>query len=54
MSYVSGESLAWLEDFHAHELLAPGAEILEWPARRVDAFLLLKGERRKVETESDA
>ena len=53
ISFVSGESVALLEDFYAHELLGAGEKMLHWPARRVDAFLLLKAELKKVELGSD-
>ena len=51
VSYVTGQSLAWVEDFWAQVALAKPAGLLEWPARRVDAFLVLEAERRKVEAE---
>lgn len=51
VSYVTGQSLAWVEDFWAQVALAKAAGLLEWPARRVDAFLVLEAERRKVEAE---
>ena len=44
VSYVTGESLGWLEDFYVHQALGGGGEILDWPARRVDAFVVLKAE----------
>ena len=53
VSYVTGESLALLEDFYAHEVLAKSEELLSWPARRVDAFVVLKAELRKVENEAN-
>ncbi|MBI3667249.1 MAG: hypothetical protein HY236_13665, partial [Acidobacteria bacterium] len=49
VSYVSADSMALLEDFYAHQALGRGEEILRWPARRVDAFALLKAELRKTE-----
>ena len=51
VSYVTGESLAWVEDYWAHEALGGQGELLAWPARRVDAFLVLKAEQRKWEAE---
>jgi hypothetical protein len=54
VSYISGQSLAWLDDFYAQEALGAGAEFEAWPARRVEAFLVLKGEMRKAERERDA
>jgi hypothetical protein len=52
VSYVSGESMALLEDFYAHRTLGSAQDILEWPARRVDAFVLLQAELSKVEQEA--
>ena len=52
MSLVTGESLAWLEDFLALEALGGGGNPLEWPARRVDAFVVLKAEMEKTHAES--
>ena len=40
--------MAMLEDFYAHQALGVGEEIGRWAARRVDAFVLLKAELRKV------
>ena len=51
VSYVTGESMAFLEDFYVHQSLGGAREILEWPARRVDAFAALKAELTKVELE---
>jgi len=51
VSYVTGASVASLEDFYAHEALAAGGDLEAWPARRVDAFLVLKAERNKAEAE---
>ena len=51
VSYISGESAAWVEDFLAHRTLCRGADLLGWPARRVDAFMLLSGELRKWENQ---
>ncbi|HYM09894.1 MAG TPA: hypothetical protein VEU62_04145 [Bryobacterales bacterium] len=51
VSYVTGESVALLEDFYAHRALGGAREILEWPARRVDGFVALKSELMKVELE---
>jgi hypothetical protein len=52
ISYISGDSLAWLEEFYAQQALGSAGEIAAWPARRVEAFALLKGELRKAEMES--
>ena len=51
VSYVTGASRAWLEDFYAQEALGAGSDLEAWPARRVDAFLVLKAERKKTEAE---
>jgi hypothetical protein len=51
VSYVTGASVASLEDFYAHEALGAGSDLEAWPARRVDAFLVLKAERKKAEAE---
>ena len=52
-SYVSGESLAWIEDFGAWRLLGAGGDVAGWPARRAEAFLILEAERRKSEWSRD-
>jgi len=54
VSYVTGDSMAWLEYFYAQEALGGGGDLLSWPARRVDAMVVLKVEMRKLETERDA
>lgn len=51
VSYVTGESVALLEDFYVQRAVGGSAEIPEWPARRVDAFVTLKSELLKVERE---
>ncbi len=48
VSLVTGESAALVEDFCAHRTVGGGADVLAWPARRVDAFLVLEGELRKA------
>ncbi len=53
VSYVTGESVALLEDFYAHETLGGRNDILGWPARRVDAHFVLKAEQRKLEPAAD-
>lgn len=53
VSYVSGESLAWVEDFWAHQALGKPDDLLRWSGRRVDAFLVLKAEQRRLEAERD-
>ena len=54
VSYLTGESVAWLEDFWAQEALGRTDGLDHWPARRVDAFLVLKAEQRKLEAERNA
>ncbi len=49
VSYVTGESAAWLEDFCAHLLVSGGGNLLEWSARRVDAFVVLSSELQETE-----
>jgi len=49
VSYVTGESLAYLEDFYAREACAKSDDVLQWAARHVDAYMALKAEQRKVE-----
>jgi hypothetical protein len=51
VSFLTGESLAWVEDFWAHAALARPEDLLAWPARRVDAFLVLTVEKRRRERE---
>jgi len=53
VSYVSGASLAWIEDFGAWRALGGAVDVHEWPARRVEAFLILQTERRKAERSRD-
>ncbi len=43
VSYITGDSVAAVEDFLVHQLLSGGAELLNWPSRRVDAFALQIG-----------
>ena len=54
VSYVTGESAAWLEDFCAHLLVPSSANVLKWPARRVDAFAVLSSELRETEKNEHA
>ena len=54
VSYVSGESAARVEDFLAHRALCRAVDLGEWPARRVDAFVLLSGELSKWENQRRA
>jgi len=46
--------MAWLEDFYTHQALGHGMGMLRWPARRVDAFVLLRAELKKVELDANA
>ena len=41
MSYVSAESITFLEQFHVWRLAGRG-ELLEYPARTVEAFAVLE------------
>jgi len=54
VAWVSGESQAWIEDFWVHQALGRPSDLLDWPARRVDAFLVLKAEQRRLEAERNA
>jgi hypothetical protein len=54
VSYVTGESAAWLEDFCAHLLVPSSANVLEWRARRVDAFAVLSSELQETEKNEHA
>ena len=54
VSYVSGESLSFLEDFVAHVELGGGEDPRRWPARRVDAFRVLYRELRQMENRERA
>ena len=54
VSYISGESTARVEDFLAHQALCRGVDLGEWPARRVDGFVLLSGELNKWENQRRA
>jgi hypothetical protein len=49
VSCVTGESAAWLEEFYAYLMFPSGVTVLEWPARRVDAFAALFKELREME-----
>ena len=49
VSYVTGESAAWLEEFYAYLMFSNGVTVLEWPARQVDAFAVLLRELREME-----
>jgi hypothetical protein len=47
-SFVTGESLALLEEFFVRQRLNPGIS-LETEARKVDAFLILRDEMEREE-----
>jgi hypothetical protein len=49
VSYVTGESAAWLEEFYAYLMFPSGVAALEWAARRVDAFAVLLRDLREME-----
>ena len=49
VSYVTGESTAWLEEFYAYLMFPSGVTVLEWQARRVDAFAVLLRDLREME-----
>ena len=53
VSFVTAGSMAFLEDFYVHQVLGRPDDLLEWPARRVDAFVVLKVELRKREREAN-
>ncbi len=52
VSYISGDSVAAVEDFLVHQVLGGGTELLDWPGRRVDAFAVLANELGKMEMNS--
>jgi hypothetical protein len=54
VSYVTGESAAWLEDFCAHLLVPSSVNVLDWAARRVDAFAVLSSELQEAEKNEHA
>jgi hypothetical protein len=49
VSYLTGESVAFLEDFYANEAIGGGGSVWQWPARKVEAFVVLRAEQRKAE-----
>lgn len=53
VSLTAGESAAWVEDFLAHRAFGWGGGVLEWPARRVEAFAVLWKELTKLERNKD-
>lgn len=48
VSFVTGESQSFVDDFLAHLALGASESIRSWPARRVDAFAVLHGELRQI------
>ena len=49
VSFVSGESVAWVELFAARRILGQDEDLQAWPARQVDAMLLLSSELERIE-----
>lgn len=49
VSFVSGESVAWVELFAARRILGQDEGLQAWPARQVDALLLLNSELERIE-----
>jgi hypothetical protein len=49
VSYVTGMSWVWLEDYLTFRELGGTADLKRWPARRVDAFVTLQAEVRKAQ-----
>ena len=54
VSVIRGESWSYVEGFFAHLALGGDGDLLEWPARRVDAYTLLHAELTKEESKRDA
>lgn len=54
VSYISGDSVAFREDFLAHVVIPSAEKLGDWPARRVDAFAVLYGELNKLERRTNA
>ena len=52
VSYITGDSVAAVEDFLVHQALEGRTELLNWPSRRVDAFAVLGSELRKMEIDA--
>ena len=53
VSAISGESVAFVEDFLAHVSMQRGEDLTNWTARRVDAFSTLYAELREWKKEQD-
>jgi hypothetical protein len=51
VSFLGGERVSFIEDFLAHVAAGSGGDPRQWPARRVDAFLVLYTEMKKLERE---
>jgi hypothetical protein len=49
VSFISGESVAWVELFAARKILGQDEDLHAWPARQVDALLLLSSELERIE-----
>ena len=52
VSYVTGASLAWLEEFCAYRALGRPADIERWPAKRVEALAALAAEEEQWQRSS--
>jgi hypothetical protein len=53
-SLVTGESLALLEEFFVRRRLGSDEALEEMPARKVDAFLILRDEMEREERDGEA
>jgi hypothetical protein len=51
---VTGESLALLEEFFVRRRLGSNEPLEEMPARKVDAFLILRDEMEREERDGEA
>jgi hypothetical protein len=49
VSFVSGGSVALVDLFAARKTLGHDGDLHAWPARQVDAFLLLSSELERIE-----
>ena len=49
VSFVTGESVALVELFAARKILGQDEDLHAWPARQVDALLLLSSELERIE-----
>ena len=53
-SLVTGESMALLEEFFVRRRLGSNEPLEEMPARKVDAFLILRDEMEREERDGEA